>query len=126
MNQLIDQALRFLDKRKRQSGRCVICGKLNFLLETKIDEWMAKPRIAYDLSNDQKRFLQAEILKRYRIDEPTCGMDTHHISYVMDITMPVCSDCHKKIHHSDEKPWADYKPIDNRNDPKMYENITLR
>jgi hypothetical protein len=123
MKVYLKSGMNYLERKKKKAMRCPICGCLNFFVQVTIDEWMSKAPRAFDLKNDEKRFLYGELMNRFVVDEPTCGMDTHHVSYVFDITMPVCSDCHKKIHHSDEKPWSDFKPIDKRHDPKRYEKL---
>jgi len=121
----IELGMKHLDVKKKRASRCPICGSLNFSIDDIIDDWMLKPSRGFDLSNGDRRFLFRELLRLYNVPSNICSIETHHISYVMDITMPLCVDCHRKAHHSDKEPWSKYKPIDKRDDPKMYETLIL-
>lgn len=123
LNKHIEQGIKHLDAKKRQAKRCPICGSLNFQIDDLIAEWMIKPSRAFDLASKDRSFISSEIIRIYNIPDNACSLETHHISYVMEITMPLCEDCHKKVHHSDYEPWSKYKPIDKRDDPKMYGNL---
>jgi predicted Zn-ribbon and HTH transcriptional regulator len=110
----IEQGLQHLDAELKRAKRCPICKAFGFSVDDLIAEWMLKPSRAYDLSPEDKRFLCNELSKRYIVPNNVCSLETHHISYELEITMPLCVECHKKVHNSDKEPWCKYKPIDKR------------
>jgi len=117
----IKRGLKHLDVTLKRAKRCPICGKQDFNVETILDDWFLDPCRLYDLTFDQKCFIRAEVSRQYTRPKNVCDIQTHHISYVMDITMPLCRKCHVKAHHSKEEPWCKYNSIDKRKDPKYYE-----
>jgi len=55
----------------------------------------------------------------YIIDDDTVVFSipqNHHISYDEDKTIPVCKECHAKIHNSNDPEYTRYKPNDTRKD----------
>lgn len=110
-----------LQRKWDKAYRCPLCGCYNFFLSGMIDDWLFEmPRYFY-MNNEERRIVTVELLKRFKEKGPTDSFQDHHYSYVMGVTMFVCHACHKKIHHSDEKPWCDWKPIDKRTEIKLYE-----
>jgi len=116
----IKQGLKHLDVVKDRAVHCPICGSINFSIGGILDDWLSKPRRAFDLSHEDRTFLYDELIRRFKIPKNVCSLENHHISYVMEITMPLCIECHNKVHYSNEEPWCKYRPIDKKDDPKMY------
>jgi hypothetical protein len=116
----IKEGLNHLDVVKDRAKHCPICGSIDFDIGMVLDDWMAKPRRAFDLSQREKGILCSEIMRSYEQPNNAGSIEIHHISYVMDITMPLCIECHSKVHNSNNEPWSKYKPIDKRDDPKHY------
>jgi hypothetical protein len=114
INSYIKDGLNHLNTKKNKAKKCPICGKLNFNLDLILDEWFSQPRRYYDLSDIDKRILRNELIRRFVIPENICNLEIHHISYKMEITMPLCIECHKKVHNIDDEPWCKYKPIDKK------------
>lgn len=113
IDKYIEQGSKHLDIEFKRAKHCPICKTIDFPVREIIDDWMSKPSRAYDISIADKRFIISELM-RYKLPSNICQIETHHISYEMEITMPLCIKCHKKVHNSDESPWCKYKPIDKR------------
>jgi len=110
----IELGIKHLDVKRRRARYCPICKSLNFSIDNILIDWIFKPPRIYDISQEQQTFVISEIKKRYKVSGNVCSLEIHHISYEMEITMPLCVECHKKVHNSNEEPWCKYKPIDKR------------
>lgn len=58
-----------------------------------------------------------EIMEILGIELPEKGI-IHHTSYDPEKTMLICNSCHAKIHHSEDSKFSQYRPKDNRPQPK--------
>ena len=120
---MVKRGIKYLDWKKKSALRCPICGNLDFIARDIIFVWLTSPPLLYDLKKEEREAIQKIILEKYVSPENVCRIETHHLSYTFDITMPLCKDCHMKVHHSFDFPWTSFKPVDKRKSVKFYDAV---
>jgi len=117
----IKQGISHLDRQYKIAMRCPICGCHKLNVQDIVWEWIDSPPRVLDLDSKRRGVIQNLILERYNKPKDVCSFNQHHISYVFDITMWVCTDCHTKIHHSNKEPFVSFKPWDSMGDKRYYD-----
>ena len=112
----IKTGLKHLETKLKKAKKCPLCNNIDFNIDDIITEWLFKPPRIYHLSDKEKRFITIELHKRFKIPDNILQIQIHHISYVYEITMPLCKDCHSKVHNSNDDFYNKFKPWDSIKD----------
>ena len=114
--------VRFVEKKREEAPTCTVCDTKLFDFHPIAQKYMCelehKKHIHFELFDELWKFFYQHY--------PYWGVDfgllvAHHLDYKRDISIPVCSSCHSKIHMSNDPKYVKWKPVDKR--PK---NIVVR
>lgn len=95
---------------------CSVCKVKLFDHTLALDEYYYDEFRGFRLDAESIRTIYNMFYERYPYHkEDNHTLTNHHVNYMLDLTIPVCSSCHGKIHHSKSKEYEKYKPYDLRN-----------
>ena len=94
------------------SPDCTICSKKLFDYMQCLDEYFygGRPRLNRELIDKIYRI----VFENYQFTKEDASLNKHHVSYEKNITIPVCVQCHKKIHSSSDPKYRKYYPVDKK------------
>ena len=121
INRYIRAGINHLETMYKHARPCPICGRKNLSISYILDEWLSSYPRYPDLDLKEKAMIHSNVVAKFNCPDDVTVFEHHHISYVFNITMDLCKDCHRKIHHSDVDPYCRFKPWDSPGDKKYYE-----
>lgn len=99
-----DKAYNYVYKQRKKAPRCAVCNKVLFDYNSCLDIYF-KNKGSVEAPAIYKKMFYAYPFK----SEDVYKGAKHHISYVKNITIDVCSPCHAKIHNSNEEKYKKFR-----------------
>jgi len=107
-------------KEREKALECTVCNIKLFRYYEVADDYIMKLYLKKHIVNEMVYEIWQFFYQQYQYcSADHQGIVKHHLNYKEDISIPVCSSCHSKIHMSSDPVYDKWKPVDER--PKKVE-----